>query len=154
MLDLKSIPCIVRLNILEAFKKIRPWIQNSKSQRSAESVFSFVDQWWGNSSSTFVSEVWTLSYFQQEYHKAHGACSYGAEQAFAAHLRCVPSLVVSWEQKGSIQVVPWSPWNLSLSPFCIWGQRLFSWAPESLRMVTAAMKLKDACCLEGKLWQT
>ena len=28
------------------------------------------------------------------------------------------------------------------------------WAPESLQMVTATMKLKDACPLEGKLWQT
>ena len=28
---------------------------------------------------------------------------------------------------------------------------LFSWAPESLQMVTAAMKLKDACSLEEKL---
>ena len=30
----------------------------------------------------------------------------------------------------------------------------FSWALKSLWMVTAAMKLKDACFLEGKLWQT
>ena len=30
---------------------------------------------------------------------------------------------------------------------------LFSWAPKSLWMVTAAMKLKDTCSLEGKLWQ-
>ena len=28
------------------------------------------------------------------------------------------------------------------------------WAPKSLQMVTVAMKLKDACSLEGKLWQT
>ena len=28
---------------------------------------------------------------------------------------------------------------------------LFFWAPESLQMVTAAMKLKDAYSLEGKL---
>ena len=28
---------------------------------------------------------------------------------------------------------------------------LFSWAPKSLLMVTAAMKLKDSCSLEGKL---
>ena len=28
---------------------------------------------------------------------------------------------------------------------------LFSWAPKSLQMVTAAMKLKDACSLEEKL---
>ena len=29
-------------------------------------------------------------------------------------------------------------------------QILFSWAPKSLWMVTAAMKLKDTCSLEGK----
>ena len=28
------------------------------------------------------------------------------------------------------------------------------WAPKSLQMVTAAMKLKDTCSLEGKLWPT
>ena len=37
-----------------------------------------------------------------------------------------------------------------------WGNngnsdRLFSWAPKSLQMVTAAMKLKDAYSLEGNL---
>ena len=31
---------------------------------------------------------------------------------------------------------------------------LFSWAPKSMQMVTAAMKLKDACSLEGKLRPT
>ena len=31
---------------------------------------------------------------------------------------------------------------------------LFLWAPKSLQMVTAAMKLKDACSLEEKLWPT
>ena len=30
----------------------------------------------------------------------------------------------------------------------IWG------SPKSLQMVTAAMKLKDVCSLEEKLWQT
>ena len=38
-----------------------------------------------------------------------------------------------------------------------WGNngnsdRLFSWVPKSLQMVTAAMKLKDTCSLEEKLW--
>ena len=28
------------------------------------------------------------------------------------------------------------------------------WAPKSLQMVTAAMKLKDVCFLEEKLWLT
>ena len=34
------------------------------------------------------------------------------------------------------------------------GPILFSWAPKSLQAVTVAMKLKDSCSLEGKLWQT
>ena len=33
-------------------------------------------------------------------------------------------------------------------------QTLFSGAPKSLQVVTAAMKLKDAYSLEGKLWPT
>ena len=33
-------------------------------------------------------------------------------------------------------------------------QTLFVWAPKSLQMVTAAMKLKDAYSLEEKLWPT
>ena len=28
------------------------------------------------------------------------------------------------------------------------------WAPKSLQMATAAMKLKDTCSLEEKLWET
>ena len=37
-----------------------------------------------------------------------------------------------------------------------WGnsgnsERLFFWAPKSLQLVTAAMKLKDTCSLEEKL---
>ena len=31
---------------------------------------------------------------------------------------------------------------------------IFGGAPKSLQMVTAAMKLKDACSLEDKLWPT
>ena len=31
-------------------------------------------------------------------------------------------------------------------------QTLFFWAPKSLQMLTVAMKLKDACSLEEKLW--
>jgi len=28
------------------------------------------------------------------------------------------------------------------------------WAPKSLQMMTTAMKLKDTCSLEEKLWQS
>ena len=33
-------------------------------------------------------------------------------------------------------------------------ETLFSWAPKSLQMVTIAMKFKDTCSLEEKLWPT
>ena len=33
-------------------------------------------------------------------------------------------------------------------------QALFSWVPKSLQMVTAAVKSKDTCSLEEKLWPT
>ena len=33
-------------------------------------------------------------------------------------------------------------------------QTLFFWAPKSLQMVIAAMKLKDAYSLEGEFWPT
>ena len=45
----------------------------------------------------------------------------------------VPSLHGKWMGK-------WREW-----------QTFFSWAPKSLQMVTAAMKLKDTCSLEEKL---
>ena len=48
---------------------------------------------------------------------------------------------------------PWESGMATLSPFRKQWQTLFSWAPKSLQMVTAAMKLKDACSLEEKLWQ-
>ena len=47
--------------------------------------------------------------------------------------------ITSWQTEGE-KVKQW--------------QILFPWAPKSLWMVTAAMNLKDACSLEGKLWQT
>ena len=31
---------------------------------------------------------------------------------------------------------------------------LFIWAPKSVQMLTTAMKLKDTCSLEEKLWST
>ena len=42
---------------------------------------------------------------------------------------------------GQIDGKQWKQW-----------QTFFSWAPKSLQMVTAAMKLKDTYSLEGKLW--
>ena len=49
------------------------------------------------------------------------------------------SPITSWQIEGK----KWKQWQI-----------FFSWAPESLWMVTAAMKLKDAYSLEGKLWPT
>ena len=50
--------------------------------------------------------------------------------------------------------------NMASSPITSWQidvetmetvTDFFSWAPKSLQMVTAAMKLKDSCSLEEKL---
>ena len=49
------------------------------------------------------------------------------------------SSITSWQKMGK----EWKQW-----------QTLFSWAPKSLQIVTATMKLKDACSLEEKLWPT
>ena len=46
---------------------------------------------------------------------------------------------------------PTTSWQIVGKQWQQW-QTLFSWAPKSLQMVTAAMKLKDAF-LEEKLWQ-
>ena len=57
-----------------------------------------------------------------------------------------PSLVPSHlvpSLHGKYMVKQWKQW-----------ETLFSWAPQSLWMVTEAMKLKDACSLEEKLWMT
>ena len=48
---------------------------------------------------------------------------------------------------------PIPSWQIEEKKWKQW-QILFSWASESLQMVTVAMKLKDARPLEGKLWQT
>ena len=50
--------------------------------------------------------------------------------------------------------------TMASSPITSWQkmgkqwQTLFFWAPKPLQMVTAAMKLKDAYSLEGKLGPT
>ena len=43
-----------------------------------------------------------------------------------------------------------SSWQIGREEWKQW-QILFSWVPESLWMVTAAMKLKDACSLKEKM---
>ena len=47
--------------------------------------------------------------------------------------------IISWQIDGK----QWKQW-----------EALFSWASKSLQIVTAAVKLKDPCFLEEKLWQT
>ena len=46
---------------------------------------------------------------------------------------------------------PITSWQIDEEKWKQW-QTLFSWAPKSLWMVTAAMKLRDIYSLEEKLW--
>ena len=48
---------------------------------------------------------------------------------------------------------PITSWQIDGKQWKQWQTLLF-WTPKSLQMVTAAMKLKDACFLEEKLWPT
>ena len=50
------------------------------------------------------------------------------------------SSITSWQKDGETME--------TVTDFSFWG------APKSLQMVTAAMKLKNACSLEEKLWPT
>ena len=57
-------------------------------------------------------------------------------------------------QKTKIMVSgPITLWLIDRETMKQW-QTFLSWAPKSLQMVIAAMKWKDACSLEGKLWPT
>ena len=51
------------------------------------------------------------------------------------------------------KIMPFSPITQMGKKWKQW-QILFSWSPKSLWMVTAVIRLKDACPLEEKLWQT
>ena len=60
-------------------------------------------------------------------------------------------------EKDGLKVKTLRSWHLVSSLHANrWGKsensdRLFFWAPKSLQMVTAVMKLKDACSLEEQL---
>ena len=46
---------------------------------------------------------------------------------------------------------PITSWQMDRETVETVADFIFWWAPKSLQIVTAAMKLKDACSLEGKL---
>ena len=64
-----------------------------------------------------------------------------------------PGLKYSIQKTKIVAYGPITSWQIDAKKWKEW-QTLFSWAPKSLQMVIAAMKLKHACSLEGKLWQT
>ena len=71
-------------------------------------------------------------------------CSVKATLTIGSLLDCIfPSNCVHKKEKGKEMANQWR--NIENS------DRLFSWAPKSLQMVTAATKPKDACSLEEKL---
>ena len=61
-----------------------------------------------------------------------------------------PGLKFNIQKTKIVTSSPITAWQIDAEQ---WKQRqnLFSWAPKSLQMVTAAMKLKDTCSLKEKL---
>ena len=60
---------------------------------------------------------------------------------------------INW-LSNSLARVPFKDFCVELEAQRKQWETLFLGAPESLQMVTAAMKLKDVCSLEEKLWPT
>ena len=61
------------------------------------------------------------------------------------------SLKLNIQKMKIIASSPIASWQINWEKTEVVTKTLFSWAPKSLQMVTAAMKLKDACSLEEKL---
>ena len=57
-------------------------------------------------------------------------------------------------QKTKMVSGPITSWQMDGENMETVADFFFSWASKSLQMVTAAMKLKDTCSLEEKLWQS
>ena len=62
-------------------------------------------------------------------------------------------LKVSIQKTKMVASSPITPWQIDGETVETVAEFIF-WALKSLQMVTAAMKLKDAYSLEGKLWST
>ena len=63
-------------------------------------------------------------------------------------------LQLSIQKKKIMASGPITSWEINGETVETVTDFIFLGAPKSLQMVTAAMKLKDACSLEGKLWPT
>ena len=72
-------------------------------------------------------------------------------------LRSLLMKVKEESEKGDLKINIQQTTIMASGPITSWQisgetiQTFFAWAPKSLQMVTAAVKLKDACSLEEKL---
>ena len=64
-----------------------------------------------------------------------------------------PGLKLNIQKTKIMASSPITSWQIDGKTWKQW-ETLFLWASKSLQMVTAAMKLKDTCSLEEKLWPT
>ena len=90
---------------------------------------------------------------------------YADDTTFMAEREELKSLLMKVKEeseKASLKLNIQKTKIMTSSPITSWqidgkkgnSDRLFFWAPESLQMVTAAIRLEDACSLEEKLWPT
>ena len=86
------------------------------------------------------------------------SCTIGCELVHHSGFICIyivtesekVGLKLNIQKTNIMECSPITSWQIDGKQWKQW-QTLFSWAPESLQIVTAAMKLKDACPLEEKL---
>ena len=83
-----------------------------------------------------MQETWVQSLGQED----------PLEKEMATHSSTIAWKIPRTDEPGRLH----SPWGCKEADTTK-QLHLFSWAPKSLQMVTAAMKLEDACSLEEKL---
>ena len=77
-------------------------------------------------------------------------CERWASPSYCDNGSCPEDVILPCDTTDLVPVLPALFYSVLLQPF----KGHFSWAPKSLWTVTAAMKLKYACSLEEKLFQT
>ena len=121
----------------------------------------FYFQWWNLAGPlmvvTYFFFPWNIEYFSQRANLAY--CIWSSKEALKSLLMKLKEesekagLKLNIQKTKIMATSPTTSWQIDGKQQKQW-QTLFSWAPKSLQIVTAAMKLKDTYSLEENLWST
>ena len=128
-----------------------------KNWRSWHLIPSLLENRWGNNgnsdrlyflASLVAQKIKRLPAMQETWVQSLGQED-PLEKEMATHSSTIAGKIPRTDEPGRLH----SPWGRKEADTTK-QLHLFSWAPKSLQMVTAAMKLEDTCSLDEKPWQT